>query len=206
MWGRLWPGRQSWGRWHRNSQGRRWPGRQERRSRWSRSTPRSTFRSHRRWPPPGSGRPPRPGYGRQRRRHSAGKTCFRPGWGCCRPAMTFPRPARAMPLSAPRLHRLQRPVALVVSSRILLCLRSPRCTCEPDTIGHERYVVDCSNIWSWLPSPQQRGRHGHRQRITRTSAAAPAQNLKRLLPLVKRLPGDPLNIFLSAPAPVPSQP
>jgi hypothetical protein len=44
------------------------------------------------------------------------------------------------------------------------------------------------------------------QRTTRTSAAAPAQDLKRLLPLVKRLPGDPHNIFLSAPAPVPSQP
>jgi hypothetical protein len=75
-----------------------------------------------------------------------------------------------------------------------------------DTIGHEPYVVDCSNIWLWLPSPQQRGRHGHRQRTTRTSVAAPAQDLKRLLPLVKRLPGDPHNIFLSAPAPVPSQP
>ena len=49
-------------------------------------------------------------------------------------------------------------------------------------------------------------RHGQRQRTTRTSAAAPAQDLKRLLPLVKRLPGDPHSIVLSAPAPRPSQP
>jgi len=36
------------------------------------------------------------------------------------------------------------------------------------------------------------------------SAAAPAQGLNRLLPLVKWLPGDPRNIVSSAPAPVPS--
>jgi hypothetical protein len=44
------------------------------------------------------------------------------------------------------------------------------------------------------------------QRTTRTSAAAPPQDLNRLLPLVKRLPGDPHNIFLPAPATVASQP
>jgi hypothetical protein len=39
----------------------------------------------------------------------------------------------------------------------------------------------------------------HRERATRTSAAAPGQGLNRLLPLLKRLPGDPHNIFLPAP-------